>query len=212
MNGDSMSQRISFVLSELTAQTTHPPGLAKSELEEKPPNLPSPQTGPVIDLGAPDLPDLPKRRVWGSVACLLSALVCWFALAAAMALVFVSIEHGSLMVTSRRVNLLLPDLLERRECTIGVFVKEGEASRQEIAVALGLCLDKLDQETVSSVEHAPGFVDVTVRRCSDAVFEALSSGEVIREWSARLVLLREAKLVVSRKVTRTNATNTSTIT
>lgn len=189
-----MSQRISFVLSEIAknkAVNQTPVISGTPRVSSKPPSL---SEHHVISVEAPTLP---RKRIGACIGC---AVCIWVLATISLSVAVATSGHlwgvdavGS-QILLRRVQ---PDLSETRSCHLTLYVTKGKTSHQQLAVSLGLVLDGLkDEDDMLVEEKENGAFEAVVQSCTESLFEALSAESIQNQWRSRLASIKPASFVV----------------
>lgn len=184
-----MSQRLSFVLSQIASQN-------KPVLPVIRPPLRPVSEHHVVSVEAPSLP---RRRAGACIVCVL----CIWILATISLAVVVTLTGRLWGVDVVSSQLLLRKVQsnpsEKRDCTMTVYINNGHATRQQLSVALGLALDGIvNDEDLQVDEKENGVFYLVVKSCSESLFDALKSESVQNMWRNKLAAMKAVSFVVVR--------------
>jgi hypothetical protein len=201
-----MSQRISFVLSELTAVQNRDSLLAlnHSNIHSLPTRaVVASSTTPestkqphhIINL---DPPTLPKRSAC-LCTCLLMAVAFWCVATTVLALMYVARGGTTPGASGYRILLPMRDTHEvGRLCTLSVRTSEADTSSAEVVAALVLTVRGLDvDKDVSVTTRGRHVFDVILAGCDRVMEDAFAGDALVNAWSTNLARMRGAKLTLS---------------
>lgn len=196
-----MSQRLTFVLSEISSVRERPPTpltiqnfptRAASANTPASPKAESKQHH-VIQI---DPPSLPKRRAC-LCTCIFITVACWCVATTVLALLYVARSGAITGASERRVVLQVPPDVSRR-CTLTVRTSEAEATRAELVAALALAVGGLDVDRdVAVTARGRHVFDVVVGRCDRVVEDAFAGEMLLGAWNLNLSRMRGAKLTLA---------------
>jgi len=170
-----MSQRVSFVLSELAK---------KAEDSEA-------SSHHVVSVEAPTLP---KRRAG---LCVVACALCWGLSTIGLAVAIVAAGRDVWGQAIAASFLLRSVRVEEGTCSLRVFASDCTATKLQLHVSLGLLLEGIVEEDEIVVEGGDGEFTVKLESCGSALASTLVSESVVAAWRGKLALIRSCNLFVS---------------
>lgn len=199
-----MSQRLTFVLSEISSvrERAPAPSTIHNSIHSLPTRVSSVTTSPkheskqhhhVIQL---DPPNLPRRRAC-MTTCVFTTAACWCVVTTVLSLLYIARSGVLPNSPASRVVLQVQEDVRRR-CALTVRTSEAEASRAELVAALALAVSGLDTDRdVAVTARARHVFDVVVARCDLVVEDAFAGEALIDAWNLNLSRMRGAKLFLA---------------
>ncbi len=200
-----MSQRLTFVLSEISSVRERPPApcTIHNSIHSLPTRASSANTPVstteetkqhhVIQI---EPPSLPKRRAY-LTTCIFFTAACWCVATTVMSLLYV-VRGGTIPeALTRRVVLQTREDVHRR-CALTVRTSEAEASRAELVAALALTVSGLNTDRdVAVTARGRHVFDVVVEHCDRIVEDSFAGEALVGAWNLNLSRMRGAKLSLS---------------
>jgi hypothetical protein len=172
-----MSQRVSFVLSELGKKAGTPEPEASSHH--------------VVSVEAPTLP---RRRAG---LCVVACALCWGLSTIGLAVAIVAAGRDVWGQTLAASFLLRSVRKETGVCSLRVFASDCTATKLQLHVSLGLLLEGIVDESEIQVDGGDGEFTVKLDSCGTALASTIVSESVVAAWKGKLSLIRSCNLFVS---------------